>query len=420
MKRKTLFLPVFLMCLLFLSINVKLVFATTIFEDGFESGDLSAWTGDNGYVEVVSTYAYQGTYSAKITGPTWGQGYCYKEWSGTYDTVFVRHYRRFESMDDWTRDLVHVISTSPWQTIAKLQASNSKLRIYDQVHDTNYDYSYSFQTDTWYCLEIKVKLGSNGELRAWLNGTEVITATGIDFSSYSSINRVEVSQSAGGSELVSYVDCVVIADIYIGPEAELTEESVSANLTIDTITARNVILLRQIPEAIQFIGTVGASVISAIERGVSAIIEVFSRVGVTQFVERSVSAASTFIGYVVSSLVSYIERTVSATVVIFAELQSVYEAVKSAFVNLIVNAIVSRLVSLSRAIGLDIVINTIAKTGFQLYEITANAILYIITEIGKMGGIVATKGWVMGVMLAFGSIFLIAIVIFILMRKVIA
>ena len=392
------------MCLLFLNLNVNLAWATTIFEDGFESGDFSNWTTTYGSPTIVTSPVYQGSYAASFDAEG---DYIEKDITDA-STYYYRLYARWANdiTDSGARmtimgffdaggaescylELWNDAGTLKWRIWYQDSGNNPIWQATDTPTPTN---------GTWYCIELKYYMDStNGEIRLWIDGTERLVIT--DDMRPTSISRIRagISQNLYLTTNTLYVDCVVVADTYIGPEEAVTEESVSANLTIDTASVRNLILLK----------TVSAS-------------QVFYAVtSVQQYLEKAVSGGIQFIGTVIASVVSAIERTVSASLLIFSELQSIYIAIKSAFANFIIDTVVSRILSLSRAIGLDVVIDTIAKTGFQIYEMAANAILYIITEIGKMGGIVTTKGWVMGVMLAFGDIFLIAIVIFVFMRKVI-
>ena len=73
---------------------------TTIFEDGFESGDFSNWSGtteSDGSITVESTDPYQGTYHAEAsisTGTNVRRAYCYK--TGLDEGIlYMRQYVKF-------------------------------------------------------------------------------------------------------------------------------------------------------------------------------------------------------------------------------------------------------------------------------------------------------------------------------------
>jgi hypothetical protein len=68
--------------------------ATTLFEDGFESGDLSAWTGSSGSVSASSTVVNEGTYSARSNSDS---GVLSKTLTPA-TTVFSRNYFYFSAI----------------------------------------------------------------------------------------------------------------------------------------------------------------------------------------------------------------------------------------------------------------------------------------------------------------------------------
>ncbi|MEM2995645.1 MAG: hypothetical protein QXI91_06520, partial [Candidatus Bathyarchaeia archaeon] len=63
--RKDVMLFVFLIVLLFLNSLTTPAYAT-IFSDGFESGDFSAWTGTVGSPTIVSSPTHHGAYAARF------------------------------------------------------------------------------------------------------------------------------------------------------------------------------------------------------------------------------------------------------------------------------------------------------------------------------------------------------------------
>ena len=66
--------------------QIEQVKATTIFSDGFESGDLSQWTGNTttatyGFLDVQSTTVQNGTYALNSTvtsDASWTHANCYE------------------------------------------------------------------------------------------------------------------------------------------------------------------------------------------------------------------------------------------------------------------------------------------------------------------------------------------------------
>jgi len=85
-----------------------------------------------------------------------------------------------------------------------------------------------FPLNEWMCIEVKhVTHATTGEDRVYLNGVEIndLTQTGINTSG-DSANQLCLGALVGYADIYSaethftnYIDCVVVADTYIGPEA---------------------------------------------------------------------------------------------------------------------------------------------------------------------------------------------------------
>jgi hypothetical protein len=206
---------------------------TVIFQDGFESGDFSAWTGTyvarSGTITVTSNDKHHGTYSARFTGLGREEDAAsvYKAITAIAD-VFTRIYLKVPgepSLVGWGATINYYGSDH----LAKV--------IYDRVNDywgvRFYD-GYSWQNvwgsvakpltaNTWTCLEFEVYVHSSaGYFKVWINGTLVCNPTNLRTDAKGNITRVYVGEIyLDGTETVAtygYYDCVVVADTYIGPE----------------------------------------------------------------------------------------------------------------------------------------------------------------------------------------------------------
>jgi uncharacterized repeat protein (TIGR02543 family) len=206
---------------------------TGIFEDGFESGDFSAWTATTGTPSVVSTTSHHGTYSMETNA---NDEYVRKTITGTR-TVFTRFYVKFDNLPTTGQFgyLVHVAVAG----VSNLHAlglyndgTNIRWRMFYLnagsfyvVHSTQ---QQNPSTQTWYCIELKTQCSSadgqlDGEYRVYINGIELtdISQTNID----TDVTQVTCAWVGNGAGLGSiwfpntgHFDCVVVSDIYIGPE----------------------------------------------------------------------------------------------------------------------------------------------------------------------------------------------------------
>jgi len=216
---------------------------TTIFSDGFESNDFSAWTGTschaNNTLQVQSVEKKQGTYASKhILAASHAQddSYCYKDII-SQTTCFMRLYvkitevagkydsRRFGIMQVVGATGAH--SGGTYQYAGVYFLADRKLQLVCRTTVGNiYDTSATTLTlNQWYCIELKfVEHASAGEVRVYLDGIEVadLTNTGLNTAVWSGIDSVQCGSSNGyyneaETHATFYTDCVVVADAYIGP-----------------------------------------------------------------------------------------------------------------------------------------------------------------------------------------------------------
>jgi hypothetical protein len=246
------FLTVFLTVLL-VSTLIHPTFATTIFSDGFESGNFNAWTDteqSSGTIVVSSAYAHHGSYSAKAS-TTASNGYasCNKDIT-SQTTIYMRAYVYISAGTFASGVLVSFLllrdvpdSISP--CYVGVANANRQLWLRYRHSATNYDVysSTTLSTNTWYCIELKyVKSSTNGEYRVWLNGNEVTDLTQTGKNTDADITRVRIGPRYTSviNNFVGYFDCVVVADTYIGPEAAGQEYSFTLTETLKPTSTLNI------------------------------------------------------------------------------------------------------------------------------------------------------------------------------------
>jgi len=213
------------------------VHATEIFSDGFESGDFSAWTSvyDSSKIdrEVSNTYSHHGNYSAHFWSiDSWGGSgdFCRKTIT-SQPTVFLSAYVRFSNLsgiDGHSDRYVRLIGTAGESgqyydrpVAAGIHGTGTSGTNYFYLvwvdNGTTYEEQYTglnAVTDTWYHLELKATISSTaGEARLYVDGTEVITKTGLNTTAWGNINEIQAGvlymQLWDVLEFEVYIDCVV-------------------------------------------------------------------------------------------------------------------------------------------------------------------------------------------------------------------
>jgi len=184
---------------------------TTIFSDGFESGDFTAWTGTFGTPEVLDTKKHSGTYACKCNG----NEYAYITFDAQTE-LNARCWYLIESIPD-PGEFYHILRLKDSTILLQIYNSGGTLQLRIIHPGGTLTYNYSFETETWYCLELGfVKDAVAGEYKGYIDEVEVISSTGLDTSSVTSPTRVDAGQPFSTSGLTSWIDDVVIADVYIG------------------------------------------------------------------------------------------------------------------------------------------------------------------------------------------------------------
>ena len=173
-------------------------------EDGFESGDFSAWNGTRvgdpakAWANVTSTYSYQGSYSANFT--TDGSLDSYARVMHVVQNVteaYQRSYVKFEDLPDTdnTRIMVLRVAGEDGAFIGNAGIFKNSTGYYWAVFinivggQSAYTFDASISADTWYEMEFYVNATTSGNSTLWVNGTKMVEKTG-DFSSVGSIQRV--------------------------------------------------------------------------------------------------------------------------------------------------------------------------------------------------------------------------------------
>jgi hypothetical protein len=233
--KKKRFLPT-LFCL-FLLLNSVAGFTGYTLQDGFESGNFNVWTGttktSGETATVVDTVKYRGTYSAKFycDGSSTGEtAFAYKT-VAPQTVCYARFYVRYETaLPPLTGEEFmpfNLRNAAANKLIACVDAYHNGVNVFWSLEWRNGASAYRTITDVpvilnqWYCIEVYAKVASppDGEFEFWIDGVSKVTQTGKDSDYYGSITVIQVGErySSGTVMHNTYVDCVCVADDYVGP-----------------------------------------------------------------------------------------------------------------------------------------------------------------------------------------------------------
>ncbi len=182
---------VLLLVCLVASFQVGMVQSGLLFLETFESGDLESWS-DMNYVgaSVVSTVQYNGTYSLKHTidaGVDWTSSWVNKQ-IHPQTTAYVRAFVYFENLPVGENRFylqkfsVPNVVEQATAFVDEFRRWSIRCRANGMTVDISNSTAPSAVTDKWYCVTLKLTLGSgtSGEVRLYVDDVEVVSKTGID------------------------------------------------------------------------------------------------------------------------------------------------------------------------------------------------------------------------------------------------
>lgn len=213
---------------------------TSIFSDGFESGDFSAWTSQaqvNGTIIVESANPHHGTYDAKADITVFGasRASTYKTFTAG-NIIYGRVYIKFEELppsDTHAAASLQLLRAGTQVAEAEVYNDGGTVK-WALVYRSAGSYLRSLAStplpaiNVWYCLELKADMSTSdgtldGSYEFWLDGVSLISISNVD-TDYTYVDQIGVArardaQSANCAVGTTFLDCVVVDSAYIGVEA---------------------------------------------------------------------------------------------------------------------------------------------------------------------------------------------------------
>ena len=220
--------------------SIKNVGAVEIFGDGFESGDFSAWDSVVGSPSIVDIDSNCGLYAAEFDAT---QDYVYK----TLDVGYSEIYYKLQFSTNYVPN-INGKSISFMQFFAgSAGISNVDLVYIDALgglvwrilyHDGSMiETLYADATvtvDTYYCIVFYTIIASNGAVRLYVDGENVVEQTDIDTDDYGNVDGLMAGTIYSNNDNCDVtLDCVVVADTYIdGTPVFITLDTNPAGLSV--------------------------------------------------------------------------------------------------------------------------------------------------------------------------------------------
>ena len=193
-----------------------------LFSNGFEEGDFSAWTYVSGSPSVVTSPIHHGTYAGKFNA---GSQFVYKQITAI-GTVFARCYFQTSALPTWSNpSILTIYNTDDWVIVADARLVKDGSNVVFQLAYRNsasatitVNSATLCATNTWYCVELYWNKNTVGGAVLYVDDSSVATA-GAGTTADKNANWIIVGSRVNDESATNHIDCVVVADAYIGPEA---------------------------------------------------------------------------------------------------------------------------------------------------------------------------------------------------------
>lgn len=223
------------------------VYATTIFSNDFEEGNFSQWGGNEADATIETTNPHHNTYNLQgelTSGENNGWSGAYKAVSGS--TLYLRAYVKLQAIPNTDSEDQWVVwfgqdtaaNALAYGGIRRVSGTNYWAIWYISTGTTlTYNVSSTAYSSGWHYLELGLFRGtsSNGWVKLWVDGVLTLSSLSLDNDGRTlSYMRVGFSYSDAPSSATAkcYVDCVVLANAYIGAEASAQALSYSVSETL--------------------------------------------------------------------------------------------------------------------------------------------------------------------------------------------
>jgi hypothetical protein len=149
---------------------------TTLFSDGFETGDMSQWTTSTG-INVQSQLVNDGSFAAEAV-PNGAAAYAYKQLAQTWPSLYYSTRFYVASRGSSSVYLLRFRNAAKGAIAAVFVSSTGKLGLRNDVTGVTTTSTTSVSSGAWHTLEFYGSVnGASSQTAVWLDGTQVATLT---------------------------------------------------------------------------------------------------------------------------------------------------------------------------------------------------------------------------------------------------
>ena len=222
-------MPLTLVALLLALIASTAGAAGLVFSDGFESGNLSQWTGSSG-MAVQQQVTYAGSWAARAT-TSGTPAYAYKSLSSPLSELYYDGRFQAISQDSATTASLVRFRTAAGGLILSIfrRGSDNKLSYYNEVTGVT-TVGPVITAGAWHELEVHVLInGTSSLVEVWLDGTRVINKTAESLGT-TALGRIYIGEPSTGKTFDFAFDNEIVSTA-----ADVTPPTAPTNLTANAV-----------------------------------------------------------------------------------------------------------------------------------------------------------------------------------------
>jgi len=189
---------------------------TTLFSDGFETGDMSQWTTSTG-ISVQSQLVNDGSHAAEAVS-TGAPAYAYEQLAQTWPSLYYSTRFYVASKGSSSVYLLRFRTATKAAIAALYVSSTGRLGMRNDVTGTTATSPVPVSSGAWHTLEFYASInGTSGQTSVWLDGLQVGELTGTQSLGTTPIGYLQLGDTSAGKTFDVAFDDVHADPLFITP-----------------------------------------------------------------------------------------------------------------------------------------------------------------------------------------------------------
>lgn len=189
--------------------------SVSLFTDGFEGGNLSHWSTNNGLV-VQQAKVYAGLFAGRAT-TTGVATWAYKQLSPAQSDLYYR--LRFHVISQGANSvyLLKLRTATGTSILGVYRSSSGVISIRNDAGDLTTNSSTAASLGAWHTLELHAKINGVSSLtEVWLDGTKITALSKTQDLGTSAIGRIQLGDNSGSRTYDVALDDIAVDTSFIG------------------------------------------------------------------------------------------------------------------------------------------------------------------------------------------------------------